>query len=325
MGIRKIADKANVSIATVSRVLNTPELVKKNTREKILKIIKELEYKKYTTNLIPTKRDEIGVIIPDVLNLFFARILEGIIKQAKRLDLVISLYLSHDNPEDELYAVEKLIEKQCKGIIFIRSRNKEKESLKTIQKIKKNNIFFVLIDRDISTSGNSGVFLSNANAVYDAINLLLNDGYENIHIITGSKNNVNSNQRLDGYKEAFNNHNVNFDPNMIYHGDFTIDSGLEICSKILNQKKLPDVIFSCTNQITVGCLKAITQKGLIVGKDIKLFSFNKLDSSHINSFNISYIEHPVEFMGEKSVTILKNKFAGTKGIIRDIMEYKINY
>ncbi len=325
MGIRKIAEKANVSIATVSRVLNTPELVKQHTRKKVLKIAEELEYKKYTTSLIPTKRDEIGVIIPDVLNSFFARILEGIIKQAKELELSVTLYLSHDNISDELHAVEKLIEKQLRGVIFIRSKNKEKKSQKIIQKLQKYKIPFVLVDRDIASRDNSGVFLSNANAVYDATNLLLNDGYEKISIITGPDDNVNSNQRLEGYKEALNKHNIDLEESFIHRSDFSMDSGLEITKMILEQEQLPDAIFSCANQITVGCLKAIVQKGLRVGKDIKLFSFNKLDASHINTFDISYIEHPVEYMGEKSVIILKNKFVGTKGIIRDIMDYKIHY
>ena len=103
MGIRKIADKANVSIATVSRVLNTPDLVKKHTRDKVLKIAEELDYKKYNTNFPqPSQKDEIGVIIPDVVNTFFARILEGISKQAKALDLPITLYLSHDKPDDDI-------------------------------------------------------------------------------------------------------------------------------------------------------------------------------------------------------------------------------
>ena len=326
MGIRKIADKANVSIATVSRVLNTPDLVKKHTRDKVLKIAEELDYKKYNTNFPqPSQKDEIGVIIPDVVNTFFARILEGISKQAKALDLPITLYLSHDKPEDEIEAVDRLIEKQCRGIILIRSRNKEKESIKSIQRMQKYNIPFVLADRDITNSDNSGVFLSNANAVYDAINLLINDGYEKISIITGPANSLNSNQRLDGYKEALNKHGIEIDENMIHHGDFTMESGLEACTKILEQKEIPSAIFSCANQITVGFLNAITQKGLTVGKDIKLFSFNKLDASHISSFNISYIEHPVDYMGEKSVTILKNKFVGTKGIIREILNYKIHY
>ena len=326
MGIREIAKKANVSIATVSRVLNTSKLVKKDTREKVLKIAQEFEYKKYNSSFNSiNKKDEIGVIIPDVVNSFFARVLEGILKQAKLLDLPITLYLTHDNNESELDAVDKLFEKQIKGIILIRARNQEEKSRKTIKNLNRYNIPFVLVDRDISSSDNSGVFLSNTNAVYDAMNLLINDKYKNIVIITGPSNSLNSRQRVDGFKEALYKNKLEFNENMVYRGDFSIESGLEITTKILSQDKMPDAIFSCANQITVGCLKAITQKNMIVGKDIKLFSFNKLAASHINNFNISYIEHPVTLMGEKSVTILNNKLVGTKGLIREIVDYKISY
>jgi LacI family transcriptional regulator len=326
MGIRKIAALANVSIATVSRVLNTPELVKENTRNKVLKIAQDQEYHKYNTSYTPAlKKDEIAVIMPDVINSFFARILEGIAKQAKVLDLPLNLYLTHDNPDEELNAVEMIFEKQTRGVILIRSRNKEKESSSTVSKLNKYNIAFVLVDRDISSSNNSGIFLSNANAVYDAINLLQIDGYKDISIIAGSINSANSNQRLDGYREAFIKHNVRVDEDNIYRGDFSMQSGLELTRKILKKETRPQVIFTCANEITIGCLKAISEHGLIVGKDIKLFSFNKLDASYLNNFDIYYIEHPVESMGEKSVTILKNKFVGTKGLIREIVHYKIYY
>lgn len=326
MGIRKIAELANVSIATVSRVLNNPEVVKKHTRDKVLRIAKDLEYHKYNTSYTPNiSKDEIAVIIPDILNTFFARILEGIVKQAKELNLTVNLYLTHDEVQNELDAIKYIALKQTKGVVLIRSRNKEKESVKTLKLLNKNSISFVLVDRDIETSHNSGVFLSNANAVYDATNLLLNDSYKNIHIITGPKDSSNSNQRLGGFKQSFIKHGMITSNEMIHSGDFTVESGLEITRKILDQEVIPDAILCIANQITVGCLKAISEKGLVVGKDIKLFSFNKLDASYINNFNISYIEHPVEYMGEKSVTILNNMFAGTKGLIREIMDYKIHY
>jgi len=326
LGIQKIADMANVSIATVSRVINNPEVVKKRTREKIQKILEETSYEKYNNQFTPPiHKDIIGVIIPDVINSFFARVLEGVIKQAKKLDLPVTLYLTHDDPSEELNAIDKLIEQQVKGLVFIRSRNKEKESMKSIQKLNKNSLPFVLVDRDMSYSDNSGVFLSNASAVYDAINLLANDGYKRIAIITGPKNNMNAIQRLDGYKQALFKNGLSFDESLIYRGNFSIESGLEETIDILEQKEIPDAIFSCANQITIGCLKAINEKKLKVGKDIKLFSFNKPSASQVDNFDFSYVEHPVSYMGERSVIILNNKLVGTKGLIREIMDYKINY
>jgi len=326
MGIRTIADKANVSIATVSRVLNNPELVKEHTREKVLKIAQELNYQKYNYHFINSNsNDEIGVVLPDVSNSFFSRILEGISKKAQELDLPLNLYLTHDSKDKESDVINKIIKRKAKGVILIRAKNEEKSTIKSIQKLNKYKIPFVLVDRDITSFDCPGVFLSNASAVYDSINILLKDGYRKIAIICGPKLSLNSNQRLEGYKEAFAKNNLEIDENMIFRGDFSLESGMLNTKKILELDELPEVIFSCANQMTIGCIKAIAEQKLFLGKDIKLFSFNKLDATNVNNFNIFYVEHPVEYMGERSVNILKNKFVGTKGLIREILNYKINY
>lgn len=325
MGIREIAKVANVSTATVSRVLNNPELVKEGTREKVLKIANEMDYKKYSYHPIDVKKQkEIAVVIPDVLNSFFARILEGVSRQAQILKLPMQLYLTNDDKSKESAAIDSLISNGVEGVILVRSAKEEKATLKSIGKLNGHNIPFVLLDRDVGESNNSGIFLANANAVYDATNLLIKDGFKNIKIITGPKNSLNGDQRLEGYKEAMHKHGLIFNENSIYRSDFSAKSGMDITTKMLDNE-IPEAIFSCANRITAGCIKAISKKGLILGKDIKLFSFNKLDASLINNFNISYIEHPVEYMGERGVTILQSKFVGTRGVIREILDYKIHY
>ncbi len=326
MGIREIAKRARVSTATVSRVFNMPDLVKNETRERVLEIAKELEYKKYYYRPPAlSKNSEIGVVIPDVLNSYFARVLEGITKQAKVLNLSVILYLTHDSHDSEMEAVDKLLEREINGIVLVRSRNQEKESISIVRKLNKYRVPFVLVDRDISTSDNSGVFLSNTSAVHDAISMLIEDGYKNISFITGPHNDINANKRLDGYISALEKHGVAYDESRVTRGNFTIESGLEITLDILEQERPPDAIFSCANQITIGCLKAIRQKGMVLEHDIKLFSFNRLAATHIENFDISYIEHSVTSMGERSVVILNNKLVGTKGLIREMMDYTIHY
>lgn len=326
MGIREIAKQANVSIATVSRVLNTPDLVTEETRNKVLEIAESLNYKKYEPSVMKTNgMNEIGVIMPDIKNTFFARILEGIINQANEYDLPSTLFLTKDNFEEEKKAVDILINKQVKGVILIRTINKSKEANKIIQKLSKYHIPCILVDRDVPNSDNSGVFLSNANAVYDSINLLLNDNYTKIAFITGPSDNSNSSQRIEGFKKAYANHHLEIDESNIYSGEFNVHSGFNITKKILDKKNIPDAIFSCSNQITIGCIKAINEKGLVLGKDIKLFSFIKLNAANVNNFNISYIEHQAEHMGVRSVVILKNKLVGAKGLIREVLDYTIHY
>ena len=322
MSLKEISKKANVSIATVSRVLNSPDLVSEKTREKVLKIAEELKYKRLKPLAVLAKKENtIGVVIPDVLNNFYARILEGLVKKAKEYNLTVNLFLTHDSINEELKAINKIIDSNAKGMILIRTAQKYQDSLKTTLNLEKSNIPYVLIHRDLYKRNSSGIFLSNANAVYDAINLLISKSYKNIAFITGPKGNINAEERLNGYKEGLHNNNLKVNDELIVHCHFDVKHSYENTLNILDKK--PDAIFCCSNQLTVGALKAIREKGLRPGKDILVFSFIKLEESNVDSQNISYIKHPIDFMGEKAVTILNNKLVGTTGLIREILDYEL--
>lgn len=326
MGIREIAKEAKVSIATVSRVLNTPELVNEDTKNKVLQIAKQQKYKKLNNFLFETDVQEIAVIIPNTINSFFSRILQGINEEAQKFDLIVNLYLTNDDIEKEKEAIEIFIKKRIKGLILIRAKNEDENSLKNLEKLDVNNIPLILVDRDLSNSNYSGIFLSNANAVYESINKLIKDNYKKIAVLIGEKNSLNSKQRFEGYKKALLDNGILFDKQLILSGDFSIESAYDLTLTLLKKGNLPDVIFSFTNELTIGCIKAIRDKNPKLLEKIKIFSFNKLDTTQYSiNFDISYIEHKTKLMGKKSVTILKNKLVGTKGTIREILDYEIKY
>ncbi len=322
MGIREIAQEANVSIATVSRVLNNPELVNENTRNKILTIMKQNEYKKYNNFIIEQEISEIAVIIPNIVNSFFSRTLQGINTEAQNMNFIVNLFLSNDDVTKQTEIIELCIKKKIKGVILIKAKDDNKEALLSVKKLKSFNIPFVLVDRDIEDANYSGIFLSNANAVYEATNILVKNGYKKIAILRGNTNSLNSKQRLQGYKQALEENNILYDENIIIPSDFSIQGAYDVTVKLLENRNLPDVIFAFSNELSIGCIKALKDKNT----DIKVFSFNKIETNKLNTLlDISYIEHDAIQMGCKSVKILKNKLVGTKGSIREILDYKINY
>lgn len=326
MGIKEIAKEANVSISTVSRVLNGSALVNLETKQKVLSVVKKQQYEKNNLFELKNDFDEIAVIMPDITNSFFSRILQGIGLQADKQKFIINLQLSYDDTTKERRAIDFLTQKKIEGLILIRCRDNTNEALKNVEILEKFDIPFVLIDRDFHEKSYSGIFLSNANAVYDSIKMLLKMGNKKIAVLAGDINSLNSKQRIDGYKKALADFGELYEKKNIYNGDFSIQSGYKICNEIIAKKELPDVIFSLTNELTIGALIAIKEHGLILNKDIKLFSFNKIDSLHVNTlFDISYIEHQVELMGQRSVEILKSKLMGTDGSIREILPYTIYY
>ncbi len=322
MGIREIAQEANVSIATVSRVLNKPKLVNENTRNKVLTVIKQNEYKKYNRFIIEQEISEIAVIIPNIINSFFARVLQGINTEAYNMDFIVNLFLSDDDVKKQTEIIDLCIKKKIKAVIIIKAKNDNDETLLSVKKLKSFNIPFVLVDRDIADTNYSGIFLSNANAVYEATSLLVKNGYKKIAVLRGDTSSLNSKQRIQGYKRALEENNISYDENIIIHSDFSIEGAYEVTLKLLENRNLPDVIFAFTNELSVGCIKALKDKNI----DIKVFSFNKIETNKLNTLlDISYIEHDAIQMGAKSVKILKNKLVGTKGSIREILDYKIYY
>lgn len=300
MGIREIASEAKVSTATVSRVLNSPELVNEDTKNKVLQVAKKQGYKKLNNFLYDNSLDIVGVIIPNVTNPFFARILQGINDSAQKKGFVINLFLTNDDIEMENKAFDLFIKNRIRGLILIRVRNQRDKTLKNLVKFDNENIPIVLVDRDIKDSNYSGIFLSNANSVYESVNKLVQNGYRKIAVLIGNKNSLNSKQRLEGYKKSLYDNGIIYEEDLVLSGDFTIQSSYSLVLELLNKEQLPDTIFSFTNELTIGCIKAIKYKNPKLLSKIKVFSFNKLDTSQYNiNFNISHIEHKVEVMGEK--------------------------
>lgn len=320
MGLREIAKEANVSIATVSRVLNDPSLVNEDTRNLVLHVAKSQGYKKLNNYIDKVDFDEIAVVIPNVINTFFARILQGINQEAQKSNYIVNLCLSQDSIKEEQKVIKKLLQKDLRGFIFIRAKKHEERSFLHAKMINEKNIPLVLVDRDLKDSSFCGIFLSNANAVYEAISILLQNRYKRIALFIGDENSTNSKQRFQGYKNALKDNNIPLDKNLILNGDFSIKSAYNATLGLLKQDVLPDSIFAFTNELAIGCIKALKEKNI---KNINIFSFNKLDTA-VN-LDINYIEHSATLMGERSVKILKNKIAGTKGTIREILDYKIHF
>lgn len=320
MGIREIAKEANVSIATVSRVLNTPLSVNEDTRTLVLQVAKSQGYKKLNSYIQKHEVDEIGVIMPNITNTFFARVLQGINEEAQKNGYIVNLFLTNDNIKEEQKAIKNFLKKDLKGFIFIRSKNHEERSCAYAKMIQQKEIPLVLVDRDMRQSSFCGIFLSNANAVYEAICLLIENNYKRIALFVGDKDSINSKQRLQGYKNALKDKDVTFEKELIVNGDFSVQSAYEQTLTLIKQNMLPKSIFAFTNELAVGCMKALKEKKLT---DVNIFSFNKLDTA--SSMDINFIEHSATSMGKRSVKILKNKISGTKGIIREILDYKIHF
>ena len=235
MKIEEIAKLSGFSKSTVSRVISNNGYVSKETKEKILKIIEEVNYipNGIARSSSSNKSNTVAVIIPDIQNSYFGDIIKGISNIMDKNNLHMLVYSTDENIKKEKKVFQNVIEQRPSGIILSISLQHHKK--KDIKVLLDSGIPFVLFDRQIFDETFTGVFFDDIKGGYLATEALINSGHENIAIITGPFSTTNGLNRLEGYKKAMLEKNKKISEENIYEGNFHFDSGYENTKKILEE------------------------------------------------------------------------------------------
>ena len=302
MRIQDIAELANVSVATVSRVINNSEKVKEETRERISRIIKENNYypNLIARNLSKNENNTIGVILPDIKNLYFASIMNEIINETNINGLNVILGCSNESFRLQKKYIELFLEQRVKGIIIAVTQNSYDKTDFFEQMASKIPIVF--IDRKIKKEM-PGVFFENMDSSYKVIENFIKDGRKKIEFLAGPQSISTARERLEGYKKALSDYNIEYDERLVLYGDFTLESGYRLGKRIL--KSRIDAIYISNNSMTLGFLKALKELN-IDSKMLKIATFE--DNEIIKFIDDDIISYDIPFnkLSKMSIEILEN-------------------
>jgi LacI family transcriptional regulator len=298
--IYDIAKAAGVSIATVSRVFNSNNSVKKSTREKVLRIADEMGYhpQAYAQGLASKKKNRIMMLVPVISNYLFSEILKGI--QNRLADLNFELNIVNINQDRGVFKqVEQVIKKQwADGYLFVSLHLSEKN----LKKLKRYKVPISLVD-DHSEHFDS-VSFNNDEGGFVATSYLLKKGYSRIAFLSANPKAIPVKDRLTGYKKALSTYNIPFKPVLVVTGEsmerdgFTEKNGYKAMKKILAINPRPDACF-CTSDIkAVGALKAFKETGEI----IPMISYDNLSITEY--IGLSTVEQPMYHMGCDAISNL---------------------
>lgn len=304
VSMNEVAKRAGVSIATVSRVLNNSQSVNEETRLKILKAIKELKYqpsrvakrlrsKSGSSNLI-------GVLVPDIRNPFYVDVLMGIEDIAyKNNYAIIMCNFGQDEKKEAMY-LDILESEAIDGLIAAPATEHDQR----LNKIVKNGLPVVCVDRGLKESDVDLVWVNNEAGAYSAVDYLIKSGYKRIAHIGGLPSIPSTVLRESGYKMALSDHHIPFDPNLIKHGDSTYESGVKLASELLRSQTPPDAVFTGNNLITLGALETIHTLKLKIPQDIAIIGFD--DMHWANSLNpaLSAVRQPAYEIGKRAGELL---------------------
>lgn len=318
--ISDIARMANVSKATVSRVINNkPEGVGKETRENILRIIKESGFQPsmVARGLVTKKTKSIGLIITDIANSFYPLLVRGVEDHANKYGYSLFLCNSDNNPEKEKEYINAFIEKSVDGVILSSSMN---ETSYHYNILKNKNIPLVVLDRCVEGEEyDASVFFDNTKGAYIAVNYLINKGHKNIAFISGSKSLIISRHRLDGYRMALEERNIEVKEDIIVEGDFQFESGYKRTIELLEQGKEFTAIFAGNDLMAVGAIMALKSKKIEVPQQVEVIGFDNVDISRYIKPQLSTVGQPAYEMGvngaKQLIKLIEGKNISKKNII----------
>lgn len=311
--ISDIAQKAGVSLATVSRVLNDSGYVKEETRIRVQKVIKDLNYtpSAIARSLSKNKTNTIGVIVPDIVNPFFGEVIKGITEVAEKSGLNIILCNTDESKEKELRALKILTEQRIQGIIIAPTSAEDEFNSEYLKTLENMGIPIVLVDGNVKYTTFNGVFVDNIKGAYEATEALIKEGHRKIGVITGRMNSKPAKDRYLGYQKALLMNNIPLEDRYTFYGDYKEETAYKITKNIMKMKDRPTALFVCSNMTTLGSLKAIYEENINIPEDISLVAFDKVEILNILGFNISYVNGPSVEMGKLGmqmlVDILNNK------------------
>ncbi len=310
-GIKNIAEMLGISVSTVSRALRDAHDISSETKEKVIKLAQELNFKpnKNAAALASGNTKNIGVLIPFINNYYFGTVISGIQEEAFKLGYNIILFITNDELEREKQLIHNLDLTSLDGLLISISSN----STDTLhfEELINNGLPIVFFDRAPSNINASKVMQNDYEGAYWATSHLISKGYKRIAHISGPENLDFSKERLRGYTSALRKVQLGLNKDYIIHSGFSQEDGFNDAKKLLALEEVPDAIFAINDRKAVGAIQAIKQAGKQVGKDIAVIGFTNDPISTIIEPHLTTIEEPAFEVGKQSCQLLikhiKNK------------------
>ncbi|MBS2539500.1 LacI family DNA-binding transcriptional regulator [Catenulispora sp. NF23] len=304
--IRDVAAVAEVSPATVSRVLNADERVAPELRERVLAAVERLGYRpnSQARSLRTQATRVIGLIISDIQNPFFTSLVRGVEDAAQASGYSVVLANSDEDLGKEQQYLRVAAAEQMAGVIL----SPASSSRTRIGELVHEEIPVVTIDRRIAADVDS-VAVDNVAGARQAVEHLLQTGARRVGVIAGPEDVSTAADRLEGYRAALRAAGLAVDPELIVRGDFRIDGGHRAAARLLDRPDRPDALFAANNLMLIGTLDAMAERGLTAPADLLLAGFDEMSWAGFAP-PLTLVEQPTYEIGRLATQMLLRRIAG---------------
>ena len=311
--IKEVADLAGVSKATVSRVLNNSGYVRMDARKKVEEVIREYNYlpSASAVNLSKQETSTVGVVVPEIDNMFYADIVHGITEIADELNLSLILFDTQNSLEKEERAIRALWHLRVRGIILGPSVDypETKEGRLVLEQLKSLGVPIVVVDRDFTGMPWDAVLYENYESSYAAAQELYKAGNRRLAVITGDMSLKIGRDRLEGFCRGAKDCGLTIRKEDILYGDFLMEKAYELSKELLTRGDLPDAVYTSNNRTSLGFLKAANECGIKIGEDIALMGNDRIETVDILGIALSCVYRDNYEMGRMAVRMLQERMS----------------
>jgi len=306
--IYQVAERAGVSLSTVSRVLNGKASVNKVLKERVEKAVKELNYRPNSVarSLANNRTDSVGVLVPELNAPFFGDLMQAVESTLRAADKHVIISVGRNCLETEKDAVEFLISRNCDALIM----HAEALSDEYLLELNQSKLPVALVNRQVEGLPEACTSLDNEKGGYLATRHLLELGHKDIAYISGPTDKCDASLRLEGHKRALSEAGLPINPQLIFNGDYSEEDG-KIGLLELMARDVPFTALVCANDwMASGAISCARDLGMSLPHDLSVVGFDDVVFAHHVFPRLTTVSNPIAEMAEMSAKYILNKVYG---------------
>jgi LacI family transcriptional regulator len=265
--MKEIAQRAGVALSSVSRVLNSHPAVSENLRQRVLRVVDELDYEPNHTAMSLRRGATMTVafLVRDIASPLLADMVKGAEERLREFGYSTLLTNAGDEPNREADYIRMFARRQVDGLILSLSSETHRDTTAALRAVSRP---LVLVDRHIPGLAASAVLSDHYDGVRAATAHLIEQGHRRIALIGGPHAVLASRERLRGYKAALRSAGIRSEPELVLLGNYSADAGHEQCLRLLQLAEPPTAVIAGSVQLTQGALLALRESGVELGSDL---------------------------------------------------------
>jgi DNA-binding LacI/PurR family transcriptional regulator len=302
--IKDVARKLNVSVSSVSKAFNDRNDIRKETKELILKVGKEMGYhpNPIAKKLSQQKTFNVGVVVPEFINAFFPEVIIGIQDILINKGYQVLIMQSNESYEMELKNVRTLEENMVDGLIISLSR--ETKNLDYYKSLIDQNYPIVFFNRYNETLPASKVIFDDYKWAFFVTEHLIKQGFKKIFHFSAYQHILLAKERIKGYKKAMNKYQLPIETTWIIEAGLMVEEGEMTMQRLIDNNNLPEAITCANDMLALGVLKCCKRNGIRIPNDMAVTGFSETPFADLVDPTVTSVAQPTYEMGEIAAKLL---------------------